>query len=1752
MESGDADAEFKKHSRYRSFHSDIEKELASFDKVKEWADLVQCLKRIDQVLDKYSQFPIIPAKLTFCKRMAQCLNPSLPSGVHVQTLKTFAKVFDRIGPERLARDIGLFCMGIFPLFQHAATQVKPVILKIYEIHFLPLGSALAPCLSGLIMSLLPGLEEENGEFYDRCRKLLDYISKKTSSQLFFRALWKCVMVSSTIRLPAISYLTQRLPQHKNEMSKESVTAFIPDASTLVRNALRCGLRDAQLLTQRAAMELLITHFRLDEDLFSQEDLIVLASSSLLVVTRREVSLNRRLYAWLLGGANEADAAWFKQYGKPVAVGAVHMLFEEMSNSTTANGVTLPLRVLMALLDKPEIGAEIIEPLLPAVFRCLNGASREGFKYAREVKQTVSQLFDMLDPSIIWSAMAELFVQQLETGDPVEAIVLIGEVIDLLPLGEVQTQSIHLPDMLCGLASGLSSLAEQEKYPLLLSALQLTLRVYGKMAPFNTNAKAFDTTGITAAMAAFEEFFVDFMTNNVLNRQHGESSSDAVKMSDFDLLLPRCVYLSCKVLTNLESHLPEPEGGANSDQEPEWYRLLLAGIEMPYAPISCLCASSYANALKHSPSAGISSAFRQRIVSDGKDVRMVVEKLWSMLHFSLTSIHFRIAKVFLALHDSCKEVITAVIGEALLASDIETRVDGCNRFALLWRLVGDMTTKRVFSDNLLLMLDSLSDKEPVVRLAGRTWLAASISKVERILDPLLLVLLDPSTARFRNRYRTTYDARRVLYVLRILKAVIESDFRVISNAQNKVITRDVLALNQQQVIDDPSAARDHHSPDDMDLRESENGADDGLQVDNYVGLMALTAMRFVVGQVGDQDAAAEFIAQNRVVQTTSAEFLRYMLLRMTDTAQLHAANIARVIQPYVLRELGRAVTCSDLVLQVELLRLLQTVVMLYSGWNHPRPPPAASTSASALSVSPATPSGLGARWESICKSTSFLEILISGLQQPNEANVRHYWLEFITATMPYLHNHLASFVSPLCSSMCDIIVTFENAHDSVSIMNVVIVLRTLHVILSYGLSKEPEREQLMDQQKDESNPALTLITMPLMPVQMLAGFVKDVFVDDSSSVAPPQLTPSAEAREELFKILPLILRAMVKVWSGSSSANASTTDEIHNKYIVQDLITRTLDPIMANYPSELLFSICCLWEQDKHIPESTLQETVLQILQTFDSLRHDVVFGSLRQIVASVLRSRSKIQRGSNGSGDTVASVPIHETSTLDFLNRYLSVHSSSSAESLKSAWPDFLMLVKEQMASRTPATFLLLLRTFDLYVEKAGSILMQDKHKVRELQEGTTKVVELCVKISSDISSTLAAGNRDEESVQRMRALSLKALGLVGGTVPDLYDSVFGDDKERACNAISNILPTLVSFLKDHRPHPAVLAGACASLQFFSGLLRFPHTFKVWRKDISDLFYSSDFFHLDFNAVTEWRSLINHIMTVDKGFSDLKKILSKSLLTHQASMMFVSKEQENRMRARNIKRLSFVLYSGEVDQYQTQLSWIQEKLAEALRLSDAYPVYIEVFHCLRILLLRISPKRLASFWPVIFAELMRFLGFSRAPTHAPLVLSACKFIDVALLVPAEEFKLCEWLFVHDSSSAFSSNLELFVPFIARLCDASPASDSNSLLNVPKGPLRRPLIIERHVETMDTLLPYLSTFSSLAYESTILGSDIDIEFLERVVEADMIEFKHIDKFEHSPVRLLTQEEAQQSDDVTVVAPKRQEPKFTSQAASLDPL
>ena len=109
---------------FRIFRKEITACLLQFERAQEWADLIRNLVRLQKVLNRHDKCAVVPDKVQLAKRLHQCLNPALPSGVHEKTLETLELVFARIGPHRLARDLAFYSEGIFALYRHASYQVR--------------------------------------------------------------------------------------------------------------------------------------------------------------------------------------------------------------------------------------------------------------------------------------------------------------------------------------------------------------------------------------------------------------------------------------------------------------------------------------------------------------------------------------------------------------------------------------------------------------------------------------------------------------------------------------------------------------------------------------------------------------------------------------------------------------------------------------------------------------------------------------------------------------------------------------------------------------------------------------------------------------------------------------------------------------------------------------------------------------------------------------------------------------------------------------------------------------------------------------------------------------------------------------------------------------------------------------------------------------------------------------------------------------------------------------------------------------------------------------------------------------------------------------------------------------------------------------------------------------------------------------------------------------------------------------------
>lgn len=298
---GDVPAGREKDSKYRAYAKAVDQALKTFETANEWADLISALGKLAKVFQSNAKFCAIPNRVTVAKRLSQCLHPALPMGVHLKALETYKIIFEILGPTKLPECLYLFAVGLFPLMDHCGIKVKSELFAIFENYLVPLGANLRPALPGFLGGVLLALEEGT-EFYERSFFLLDRVCEKVGPRAFYACLWQAILGSPPVRLPAMIYVNAKFDKEK---SLDDQIHLVGDHVNHMVAAL-CAVADdtGSPLVQRYLLDFLVSAFPLDSTNLTDEDFVQLLRRCLFVVLRRDMSLNRRLYTWLINRSGE--------------------------------------------------------------------------------------------------------------------------------------------------------------------------------------------------------------------------------------------------------------------------------------------------------------------------------------------------------------------------------------------------------------------------------------------------------------------------------------------------------------------------------------------------------------------------------------------------------------------------------------------------------------------------------------------------------------------------------------------------------------------------------------------------------------------------------------------------------------------------------------------------------------------------------------------------------------------------------------------------------------------------------------------------------------------------------------------------------------------------------------------------------------------------------------------------------------------------------------------------------------------------------------------------------------------------------------------------------------------------------------------------------------------------------------------------------------------------------------------------------
>ncbi|KAK6622791.1 hypothetical protein RUM43_008634 [Polyplax serrata] len=655
----------------------------------------------------------------------------------------------------------------------------------------------------------------------------------------------------------------------------------------------------------------------------------------------------------------------------------------------------------------------------------------------------------------------------------------------------------------------------------------------------------------------------------------------------------------------------------------------------------------------------------------------------------------------------------------------------------------------------------------------------------------------------------------------------------------------------------------------------------------------------------------------------------------------------------------------------------------------------------------------------------------------------------------------------------------------------------------------------------------------------------LFQQDSGKAKTQQQTEIL--RKNLLANMPRIISSVAALWQAVTEALEGDSDLCiwGNPKVVKNQILGFLSPISVHHGPTFLAAIAVTWEERKSTDEAKKVLPVAsrdqQILVDLVSAIRVMPIDTLVQTVHQVVKQPPMIQ----GASPNVAL----DVSTLELF--YVYMQTSTSAQ-LGESWNSLLALLRDGLLVAPPALFLVL-AILNEYVQKCPAF--SDKKNQRDLQDITSKLVEACGTVAGAclepktwlgrnlaVKEDVDVPQEDSEgSISTAQQYSVQAQSVMAQILAPLLDVSYGSqEKDKVAALLTNLMYNITPYLKSHLPKNASSFSACS--QLLANLSGFQYTRKAWKREVFELLLESSLFQMDMTCLSYWTTIIDNLMTHD--ITSFRDLMSKISMTQGGSYtLFSSREQEYEQRSQLLKRLAFVIFCSETDQYHKFMPNIQERLSEILRLPQVVPsVQAQVFLCFRILLLRMSSHHVISLWPTLISELVQvftlieqelctdseefsshiklmsaldssWVSNSSNGLHAhghphwlQLILAAAKLLDLAVLLPTHhlpQFQMYRWAFVSDcNTSSHNENDGLnghdFVPHVMRIC---------RLMDKKYGPVKpilegkggRLLLDGAHIDSLQQLHPFFASVGLREQSTTV-----DMESVENCLLQDFLE------------------------------------------------
>ena len=315
-------SEKEKEKEKEKFEKKLSSILAAATSAKAWSDLLPITREIYQLLSKKTDvinFSKLSNKLVLAKRLAQCLNPECPSGVHETVIDIYYLILHNIvfhNETCLMDNLGIYACGLFPFYPNASINNKMKFMRniIYGCFLCFRSDELTLCLPGLLTSLIQGLDDNNDNTRDKIYGTFNDLMKKVGENNFYGIYWTLILRNKLLRPSGTKYLLEKIIKYSDfvkldETSKEEVISNVyPNINTVVVNALCQVIEEKDIPTVRTGMDFIITRLPLTNSnkLITDEAKKTLLISAFKLLIKNDYSTTRRLKNLILGISHDDD------------------------------------------------------------------------------------------------------------------------------------------------------------------------------------------------------------------------------------------------------------------------------------------------------------------------------------------------------------------------------------------------------------------------------------------------------------------------------------------------------------------------------------------------------------------------------------------------------------------------------------------------------------------------------------------------------------------------------------------------------------------------------------------------------------------------------------------------------------------------------------------------------------------------------------------------------------------------------------------------------------------------------------------------------------------------------------------------------------------------------------------------------------------------------------------------------------------------------------------------------------------------------------------------------------------------------------------------------------------------------------------------------------------------------------------------------------------------------------------------------